>query len=660
MPGVLPLEDRGIKPRPIIKSSPGSVNTQVSTTPFVLLVNAVNLRRLGLDKAVAYFIKFFEAGTKIPYPGLMRIWEGASQLPLDLSPSLSGGVGRLGFKDEAAGKVRVFAMCDAWTQWVLEPFHDFLFDILRNIPQDGTFDQLKPVREKAAIAQSAYSLDLTAATDRLPIALQIMLFSSLISREFAVQWAWLLVGRSYSAVTKKYGGLARDLYYSVGQPMGALSSWASLAMTHHFLVQVAAWDAGVVPVGTWFTDYAILGDDLVIFDPRVKTAYLRIVAAIGVECGIAKSLLSPKGLCIEFAKRTLYKGQDISPVPLTEFLAALLSLSDAVQFARKYNLTFPGLLKTLGYGYRVLGGLNRSIGLLNSRVRALLFAYYLPDSEEEVKEMLLRGNPFLTEKVMKEAVLAFREILMSRYQAMVSSRLSSLDATPVILKRESEACVETMISRLYITNFLSGTLFEGVPPDTSLADALAMRDPNASSDFSFPRIEPFTPSPDGAAYQLFDLLNHEPQWSPVKVPTVWFEHSDHVKWLQRNYKPATTLTVPPALYNRVEGFIRDWRLIAQRVVSITVVSELASFRRKASDLLWEIKALRFGRSLGPIYCKSLAVMRSVSAIGTGKVLFYREPERLPSGRMDPVQMQYWRDFTAAILKVTKKVTESTK
>jgi len=73
MPGVTPLEDRGIKPRPIIKSSPGSVNTQVSTTPFVLLVNAVNLRRLGLDKAVAYFIKFFEAGTKIPYPGLMRI-----------------------------------------------------------------------------------------------------------------------------------------------------------------------------------------------------------------------------------------------------------------------------------------------------------------------------------------------------------------------------------------------------------------------------------------------------------------------------------------------------------------------------------------------------------------------------------------------------------
>jgi len=55
-------------------------------------------------------------------------------------------LGKLGLKHEAAGKVRVFAMVDAWTNWLLKPLHSMLFDHLRGIPQDGTFDQLKPIR----------------------------------------------------------------------------------------------------------------------------------------------------------------------------------------------------------------------------------------------------------------------------------------------------------------------------------------------------------------------------------------------------------------------------------------------------------------------------------------------------------------------------------
>lgn len=73
MRGVTPLSNRGIDPAPIMKSAPGTGLGQVSTTPFVLLVNAVNLRRLGLAGAIEYFIKYFEKGTKLPYPGLQQI-----------------------------------------------------------------------------------------------------------------------------------------------------------------------------------------------------------------------------------------------------------------------------------------------------------------------------------------------------------------------------------------------------------------------------------------------------------------------------------------------------------------------------------------------------------------------------------------------------------
>lgn len=237
---IRPLEERGIEPSPILKSAPGTAMGQISTAPNVLAWQAVNLRLNGVSHCVEYFIKYFEKGTKIPFPGLMTVFQDAAALPLDLMPSQHGVVGRLGFKDEPAGKVRVFAMCPAWTQWVLEPFHLYLFDILKTIHMDGTFDQMRPVLEMAPKAKQAYSLDLSAATDRLPMAIQVSLFSHLVSPAFALHWQQLLVGVKYMASTEKYGGVWETLSYAVGQPMGALSSWASLAITHHFIVQCAA------------------------------------------------------------------------------------------------------------------------------------------------------------------------------------------------------------------------------------------------------------------------------------------------------------------------------------------------------------------------------------------------------------------------------------
>lgn len=55
------------------------------------------------------------------------------------------GLAKLGFKEEAAGKVRVFAMVDPFTQWVMRPIHLAIFTILRGIPMDGTFHQTRPV-----------------------------------------------------------------------------------------------------------------------------------------------------------------------------------------------------------------------------------------------------------------------------------------------------------------------------------------------------------------------------------------------------------------------------------------------------------------------------------------------------------------------------------
>lgn len=96
-----------------------------------------------------------------------------------------------------------------------------------------------------------------------------------------------------------------DLTYAVGQPMGALSSWALLALTHHAIVQFAAYRVAVHEAASyrWFRDYAVLGDDVVIGNKAVAEAYLQILREIGVEAGLAKSVIARGKVLLEFAKK---------------------------------------------------------------------------------------------------------------------------------------------------------------------------------------------------------------------------------------------------------------------------------------------------------------------------------------------------------------------
>ena len=116
-------------------------------------------------------------------------------------------------------------MVDIWTQSVMSGIHENLFTVLKSIPNDATFDQEAAVKRcfaKVSEAKCSFGYDLSAATDRLPLSLQIVILSFFIGREGAEAWAKLLVGRTYVLNHEQYG--THEVKYSVGQPMGALSS----------------------------------------------------------------------------------------------------------------------------------------------------------------------------------------------------------------------------------------------------------------------------------------------------------------------------------------------------------------------------------------------------------------------------------------------------
>jgi len=294
--------------------------------------------------------------------------------------------GKLGLKLEAAGKVRVFAMIDPWSQWCLYPFHKGIFRIISRYPDiDGTFNQLKPLKRAwAHMTNKSYglfSMDLSAATDRLPIALQIPLISSVFGFDMveAKAWADILVNREYvlpqSAAKFSDGAVPAAVTYNCGQPMGGYSSWPMLAITHHFIVQVAAWTSGVTPKDKIFKGYAVLGDDIVIYDKIVASAYHSLILSLGVECNLSKSIISPKGLGMEFAKRIFLKGGiDISPAPLKEFYSAMGSVNALIEYGRKYKLTTTSLVKVAGFGYKVIASCNKPFHkITNLKVRYLIF-----------------------------------------------------------------------------------------------------------------------------------------------------------------------------------------------------------------------------------------------------------------------------------------------
>lgn len=322
-----------------------------------------------------------------------------------------GSLGKLGVREEP-GKMRLFAMVDCWTQWVMNPLHVALFAVLKIIPQDGTFNQGKPVEElvkrlKTKGHKSVWSYDLSAATDRLPVVLQEKLLAIFTSEEYAELWRSILCDRTYEVpgdLKKTFGAkhlwslLGREpnpyeplsVKYSVGQPMGALSSWAMLAITHHAIVQFAAWRAGW---RVWFPDYAVLGDDVVIANGDVAHQYVRFMKEVGVDIGFHKSIISDN-LSLEFAKRFYWQGEEVTPFPLlgaavgwlgSDFVPEVIRACEALTGSRTTTFQIARYLK---YGMRVASKAgNARLRTLPRRMLSVLILILHPGSIRGVDDL---------------------------------------------------------------------------------------------------------------------------------------------------------------------------------------------------------------------------------------------------------------------------------
>lgn len=211
-------------------------------------------------------------------------------------------------------KNRVIAILDYWTQLFLKPLHSALMAEIKDCfgDNDSTFNQDLGVQKMIELQKSSHtkgfwSLDLKSATDLLPMQLQKRLMVSFFGEEFSEAWCEVLTGRPYY--------IAQDnkfVRYGTGQPMGAYSSWAMLALSHHLIVYAAASKARMV--SSYRRYYSLLGDDIVIAHPKLAKSYMEVIKDLSMEIQLTKSLVSKDSF--EFTKRFFRDGSEISPLPL--------------------------------------------------------------------------------------------------------------------------------------------------------------------------------------------------------------------------------------------------------------------------------------------------------------------------------------------------------
>jgi hypothetical protein len=262
--------------------------------------------------------------------------------------------GRLHALKEPAGKVRIIAIVDIWTQTFLRPLHDVFFKILKALPSDATFDQQEGVNSFAKEGhKEIFSYDLTAATDTIPWVLYGVLLEGILGKDIVDAWLSLLRSRPWLTPNWEYDKTCHRtgkvktfskritvagkhiVKYGTGQPMGAYSSWGALALLHHGVVQYSAYLAGLFP----FSAYRVLGDDIVIAGKAVAEKYLLVCSQLGIKIGLPKSFTSSEGF-FNFASQSFLGEQNLSPFSFADELASNSAKS-----------RFGAVYQALGRGY---------------------------------------------------------------------------------------------------------------------------------------------------------------------------------------------------------------------------------------------------------------------------------------------------------------------
>jgi hypothetical protein len=192
--------------------------------------------------------------------------------------------GNIGFIQEPGGKLRSVANPFRIFQRTLEPLGDSLFNLLKELPWDCTFDQSKaiPAVQKALLdGKTLHCIDLSAATDYFPLELQLAVLRVLYGNQQLID-LFEDLSRASWRTNQHY---QPTISWRRGQPLGLYPSFASFGLTHGLLLLTLC-------KGNYHGQFFVVGDDVIIFEDKLAKAYQQTLKLLGCPFSPEKTISS--------------------------------------------------------------------------------------------------------------------------------------------------------------------------------------------------------------------------------------------------------------------------------------------------------------------------------------------------------------------------------
>jgi RNA-dependent RNA polymerase len=287
-------------------------------------------------------------------------------------------------------KGRFFASPHLWLQHSLKPMGKIIYNFVKDLPWDCTFDQDKPdsiVQQRLSKGETVYCFDLSSATDRFPFDLQLKCLRTLFTDPIMKKHIdWYETIQSFP-----YNFNGKPLKWARGQALGMYPSFGTFTLTHGMILYA-------MNGYKYNHEFFVLGDDVMILDQSLARQYQEFLHTCDIPFAPEKTVTSCT--MAEFAGK-VYTPQDCKHIPKWKSLSKSNILDtistwglDTIRYLPKKAQPLATAVAALPYPYGC--GLN-PLGLT------------LEERFEDFEDLLVPVEKEL------EFLTNYRSLVMSRY-----------------------------------------------------------------------------------------------------------------------------------------------------------------------------------------------------------------------------------------------------
>jgi len=233
---------------------------------------------------------------------------------------------------DSGHKSRTIAICDYWTQTILEPTEkDLIQATLKLYPHSCDYYShskgFNRMFKRLKVGDKFY--DCSNWTDRFPVELQEIVYKLIYNSDIAKCWMELVV---------KCPWFVKDSYqtirYSRGQGMGTRGSFQIAQLTSCLLMDYIYVTHYKIELNSHL--WAEVGDDMGCHDPDGYV--LKLYTELDIPINLSKTKIpTSENLCMEYVSRNVNQGKDVSRISARNCLAIDSNLLDLTSLVLHIN-----------------------------------------------------------------------------------------------------------------------------------------------------------------------------------------------------------------------------------------------------------------------------------------------------------------------------------